>query len=190
MRRLFYQTSYLFKKVPWDTGITPPEIVTLIEEEKLSPGCSLDLGCGTGTNVIYLAKNGWQATGVDFIARPIRQARWKARVAGVAGSTKFLVGDVSQLEALDLSGPFDLTVDIGCGHSLNLAQRTNYIKGVAELMRSGGVMMVYWFCGLSNCDPEQVVESFSPYFQLVWKVVGEDTSVQNSSAWYRFKRIG
>jgi hypothetical protein len=30
---LFWDWLYLFKKTPWDTGITPPEIVALIERQ-------------------------------------------------------------------------------------------------------------------------------------------------------------
>ncbi len=190
MKRFSYRTRYLFQNTPWDTGITPPEIVALIEEEKLPAGRALDLGCGTGTNAIYLAKHGWQAVGVDFVARPVKKAKRKAQRAGVADRTNFLVGDVAHLEKLNLNGPFDLIVDIGCGHTLDLTQRTNYVKAAADLMRSGGVMMVYWFCGLPNCEPEQVIESFSPYFRAVWNSVGEDTAARHSSAWYRFERIG
>jgi SAM-dependent methyltransferase len=49
--------------VPWDTGITPPEIVRVVKE--LTPGKALDIGCGTGTNVRYLLERGWQAVGTS-----------------------------------------------------------------------------------------------------------------------------
>ena len=41
------------------------------------PGKALDLGCGTGTNVITLAENGWYAEGMDFVPRAVRIARRK-----------------------------------------------------------------------------------------------------------------
>ena len=73
MRRAFFSLWYLFSKPPWDTGIPAPELVRAIANRP--PGRALDLGCGTGTNVRYLAEHGWQATGLDFAPSAIAQAR-------------------------------------------------------------------------------------------------------------------
>ena len=43
----------------------------------MEPGRALDLGCGTGTNAIWLAQHGWTAVGVDFSALAIESARRK-----------------------------------------------------------------------------------------------------------------
>jgi len=78
LQRLFFNLWYYFNP-PWDTGITPPEVVEAIEgPEALRPGRALDLGCGTGTNSLYLARHGWNVVGVDLAVRAIRQARRKA----------------------------------------------------------------------------------------------------------------
>jgi methylase of polypeptide subunit release factors len=72
MRKLFFNLAYLQKPV-WDTGISPPELLDFIANH--NPGRALDLGCGTGTNSITLAKHGWEVTGVDFVKRAINLAR-------------------------------------------------------------------------------------------------------------------
>jgi len=69
---------YLNGRPPWDTGVTPPELVALVEEHDGPPGRVLELGCGTGTNAVYLARHGWDVTAVDLIDRAVEQAREKA----------------------------------------------------------------------------------------------------------------
>ena len=50
----------------------------------LVPGRALDLGCGEGADVIWLAQHGWQATGIDISATAIRHATAAAEASGVA----------------------------------------------------------------------------------------------------------
>ncbi|MDK1118669.1 MAG: methyltransferase domain-containing protein [Anaerolineae bacterium] len=68
-RNLFFKLIYYFKP-PWDTGISPPELFDFIKNNPA--GAAIDLGCGTGTNLIRLAQAGWDVTGVDFVARAIK----------------------------------------------------------------------------------------------------------------------
>ncbi|MFJ8225479.1 class I SAM-dependent methyltransferase [Streptomyces griseus] len=81
-------------KPPWDGGVTPPELVAVTEGPgALKPGRALELGCGTGTNAVYLARHGWQVVAVDLVDRPVRQAREKADAAGADVSV--LCGDAT-----------------------------------------------------------------------------------------------
>src|SRR4030088_2327032 len=62
MRRLWFGLWYwLPRRPPWDTGVTPPELERFMGSHP--PGRALDLGCGTGTNVVYLTRHGWTAGG-------------------------------------------------------------------------------------------------------------------------------
>ncbi|HEC23112.1 MAG TPA: class I SAM-dependent methyltransferase [Chloroflexi bacterium] len=194
IHRLFFWLRYLQGKAPWDTGITPPEIVALIEDEKLPPGRAIDLGCGTGTTSIYLAQHGWQVVGIDFIPKPIRRARQKAQRAGVADRTRFIVGDVTKLQHLDLGEPFDLAIDIGCSHGLSPEARTAYARALGQIVRPGGLFMLYTFRPTPErprgLEPEEVEALFAPEFRLTWSDLGEDSAAHAASAWYRFERVG
>ncbi|MEW5868767.1 MAG: class I SAM-dependent methyltransferase [Chloroflexota bacterium] len=139
-RKLFYTLFYL-RRPPWDSGISPPELMAFIESHP--PGKALDLGCGTGTNAITLARHGWQTTGVDFVGSAIRQAHRKARQAGL--DIDFRQGDVTQLQNIR-SGPFDLVLDIGCLHSLTPQGKAAYIANLEQLLAPGGTFLVYAFC--------------------------------------------
>src|SRR6266511_3280582 len=77
-----YGFLYRTGRTPWDTGVTPPEVVELVEgKTPLPPGRALDLGCGTGNEVAYLARHGWTATGVDLVQVAIDRAA--SRIEGL-----------------------------------------------------------------------------------------------------------
>ena len=182
MRRMLFSLWYW---VPgprrWDTGITPPELVRFVAVSP--PGRALDLGCGTGTNVVYLARHGWDAVGVDFAARAVAKARERARRAGVAST--FFVGDVTRLGFFGRT--FDLALDIGCLHTLAVGDRPRYADGLARVVRPGGTYLLYAFApggrvaGLSRDDVEAV---FGASFDLVRVEEG----VGRPSAWYTLTR--
>ncbi|HEX4451511.1 MAG TPA: methyltransferase domain-containing protein [Kofleriaceae bacterium] len=54
---------------------TAPNKLLVSTIEKLPPGTALDLMCGQGRNALYEASRGWRATGIDYSAVGIDQAR-------------------------------------------------------------------------------------------------------------------
>jgi len=189
MRRLFFDLWYwLPVRPPWDSGISPPELTAVVEGASLPAGRALDLGCGTGTNVIYLARHGWQAVGVDFAGGAIRLARRKARAAPaeVAARCEFHRADVTDLSTI--KPPFDLALDMGCLHSLERGGRARYAAGLARLLRPGALYLLYafkpgveWLPGLTE---EDVVGTFQESYHLAQVVQGTGWP----SAWYTFQR--
>jgi len=188
-RKLFFQLFYL-RKPPWDTNQTPPEVYEYMGSN--TPGRALDLGCGTGTNVITLAQAGWQAAGVDFVPKAIRAARRKARQAGV--DVDFYVGDVTRLE--EISGVFDLILDIGCFHGLDLAGRLSYRDQIKRLIAPGGAYMLYIFFRPERRDSfltgshatEADLESFSEFMSLEKRENGINRGIL-PSAWLTYRKV-
>ena len=184
-----FDLQYLLGQPPWDTEVTPPEVVELIEEG-LPPGRALDLGCGTGTNSIYLARHGWEVVGVDFSVLAILRARRKARRAGV--DCQFYRGDVTDLAFL--ADPFDLALDIGCLHSLPPEGCRRYVAEVARLLRPGGLYLLYAFTPRPDHSttrgvaPEEVRSLFAPAFTVEREEIGKDLSGPRS-AWYWLRRL-
>lgn len=70
----------------------------------LGPGRVLDLACGEGRNTVWLAQQGWNATGVDFSAVGVEKGRRLAADRGV--EVEWIVADVTtwppRAEAFDL----------------------------------------------------------------------------------------
>lgn len=181
-RRLFFNFSY-FRKPPWDTGISPPELLEHIATHP--PGRALDLGCGTGTNVITLAKAGWQVTGVDFVRRAIQVARRKVRQVGVNADLR--VGDVTRLD--DLRGPFDLILDIGCYHGLSTPGKQAYRENLCNLLAPTGNFLMYSIFR-QEAGPgmlEEDVRAFFNDFDLVQRQDGQDRR-DRQSAWFTFRK--
>ncbi len=128
---------YASGEVPWDHPLPPPELIALLAETP--PGRALDLGCGYGRAAIYLAQRGWQVDGVDFVALAVEEARRRADAAGV--QVAFHHGSVTDLAFLQ--PPFDLAVDVGCGHNLGPDGWRAYHAELRRLLRPGGLFLLF-----------------------------------------------
>ncbi len=137
----WFELYYLLGKTPWDTNITPPEIVALVESGRVKPGRALDMGCGTGTNVLYLQRHGFDATGVDFSRLAVTRARRKAAKAGLP--PQFHVADVLDSAHFPVAGPFDFVMDVGVMHIFDAAGRARYAATLAQVTRPGSIHYVY-----------------------------------------------
>jgi ubiquinone/menaquinone biosynthesis C-methylase UbiE len=83
-----------------EAGLDPDE-ATLLEKIPLKNGKLLLLGAGGGREAVYLAKKGFEVTGVDFSAGMMKSALENARKKGLAITG--LVQEISQLEVPDNS---------------------------------------------------------------------------------------
>jgi cyclopropane fatty-acyl-phospholipid synthase-like methyltransferase len=138
LQRIAFNFIYLFRP-PWDTEIPAPEIIRFISGK--TPGNVIDMGCGTGTNLLYLAQQKWMVTGIDFAPLAIYKAKRKLKNY----PNTLLVADITKLSDLDLPGPYDLVLDMGCLHSLSDTDRPQYIKGLEKWITPKGVLMIFSF---------------------------------------------
>ena len=60
-----------------------PNAQLVAEVSGLASGTALDVGCGEGGDVIWLARQGWRVTGADFAANGLVRAARHAEQAGV-----------------------------------------------------------------------------------------------------------
>lgn len=70
----------------------------------------LDLGCGPGTLAILCAKKGAQVVAIDLSDKMITFATERSIKEGVSDKITFILGDITQLEALLPKEKFDLIV--------------------------------------------------------------------------------
>jgi SAM-dependent methyltransferase len=190
---MFWNLWYLFGKPRWDTGITPPELVELVESGQVPPGRALDIGCGTGTNAVFLAQHGFEVVGTDVAWLAIRRARRKAREAGV--SATFHVSEAVRLgtpHGPSVGSPFDLAVDIGCFHSIQSDDRVAYASMLRRVLQEGGYYLLYaWgphrLLGRAvGLNPQETEALLTSDFECCWKRAGEEAG--SPSYWYLFRR--
>jgi SAM-dependent methyltransferase len=139
-----YRAFYLLRLRVWERSAPPRDVAALVEgPAALPPGRALDVGCGSGTDSIYLAQHGWDVTGVDIVGEAVELARRRATSANVR--VKFVQGDATRLRDLGLDGGFDLIVDFGCMHTLPADLRPAYVQSVSDVARPGATLLLYGF---------------------------------------------
>jgi cyclopropane fatty-acyl-phospholipid synthase-like methyltransferase len=184
--KLFFTLRYWLNNPPWDTGITPPELIEYLESHP--PGRALDLGCGTGTNVLTMTGYGWKATGIDFVSRAVRAARHKARRSGLEDRVRFITGDVLSPDILPAQ--FDLVLDIGCFHSFSGGEVDRYLDNIARWLVPGGGFLLYAHLNTSpgpgHGASEGDLEKLEARLHLVRRQDGEEFS--HPSAWLEYRR--
>src|SRR5262245_7159572 len=102
-----WNDRYRDGNLPWDTGQPSSELERVLSRNAIQPCRALELGCGTGTNSVWLAEQGFEVTGVDLAPLAVERAVKRAQAARV--NVHFLVADVLQLP--DLNGPFEFFFD-------------------------------------------------------------------------------
>jgi len=128
-----WNENYATGETPWDSDAPDPELVAAVERGAVRAGRALDVGCGTGTNALWLASQGFDVLGVDLSPLAIEQARAKA---GTSGGCRFAVCDFLQAPP---DGPFDIVFDRGCFHVFDDAERrARFAERVAGLLAPGG----------------------------------------------------
>jgi ubiquinone/menaquinone biosynthesis C-methylase UbiE len=170
-RQLLFKTFYRLGFVPWDGHPLATSLRALVEGDgALTAGTALDLGCGTGDNSIYLAKHGWQVTGVDFVAKPLAKARAKAEASNAA--VNFAQADVTRLSSEGIGSNFGLIVDNGCLHGMSPEDRDAYVREVTAVAAPDARLLLVEFVtggayGVPGIDPDDVKRRFAAGWTLL-----------------------
>lgn len=167
-----FDKRYKTGDLPWNINRPDYNLVGIVESHPVKPCKALDIGCGTGDNVIWLAREGFDVTGVDYAETAIKQARIKAKesdINSVFHTIDFLKNRVP-------GAPFGFIFDRGCFHSFNKAsERKLYARNVSGHLEKDGL----WLTLTGNVDDgrleigppkltaKDVVSAVEPYFEIL-----------------------
>jgi SAM-dependent methyltransferase len=133
-----WQARYRTNDIPWDTGHPSTELRRVVAEDGIAPCPALEVGCGTGTNAVWLAQQGFDVAANDISPLAIERARAKAAAAGV--SVRFVCGDLAN--APEIAGPFDFLFDRGVYHIVRNLDLPGYLRTLERTLRPGALALV------------------------------------------------
>lgn len=173
----------------WDVGRPCSHLVEAVEDETFRPGRAIVLGCGTGTNAIYLASKGFDVTGVDVAPTALIIAAEKADKVGV--QVEWMLADVVAMPKLE---EFDLVFDRGCYHHIQKYDSARYVETLRRLSHRSTRTLILAGSpadggrgGPPRVKEQTIRNDFSALFNFEWvRVVRFDTrdaNAQGDSAW-------
>lgn len=178
--------------LPWDTNKPDAHLVRVLDARDIAPCRVLEVGCGTGTNAIWLASLGFEVVATDIAATALERARAKARDQGVR--IGFL--ETSFPEGLP---PFELAFDRGVFHvNEDAAARAAFAHAVADRLTDDGVWIS--LCGSTDGPPREegpprvsaadLTAAVEPRFEILsmQSVVFETTRGDAPLAWLTVSR--
>ena len=127
----YWEQRYSGSERVW-SGKVNATMASVVAE--LSPGTAIDLGCGEGGDVLWLAEQGWTALGLDISATAVGRARDEAAARGL---------DSASFEAVDLDAwePEPASVDLVTASFFqsNVAlDRIAILRRAMTALRTGG----------------------------------------------------
>ncbi|WP_394834400.1 TPMT family class I SAM-dependent methyltransferase [Pendulispora rubella] len=133
-----WNDDYAAGDLPWDIGQPDPRLVEFVESGAVVPGRALDVGCGTGTDAVWLAERGFDVLGVDIAPLAVEQARSKLGASKLR--CRFATFDFLA-DAL-MEPPFDFVFDRGCFHGFEkVEERSRFAGRVAASLTTGGLWL-------------------------------------------------
>lgn len=132
---------------PWDSGLPAPELEEYFASlEGKYPKLVLEIGCGTGTNAIWMANHGCAVTTTEIAPTAMEAARKKA--AEARKQIDFHLIDICETTPVE-DGTQDFAFDRGVYHVIEGAKRSLFVERVAAALKPGS----FWL-SISGCKDE------------------------------------
>ena len=165
-----WQRHYDENDMGWDLGQVAPPFVRLWEEGILPLGKVLIPGCGRGHEVLFLAENGFEVTGVDFSEGAVTHLKNSLMERNLKG--QILYQDFFSLDNSH-DGVYDLTLKQTFFCAISPWQRQVYVQNVSRLLKPGGLLVGLFYHTDKEGGPpynttrEDIETHFSENFKIL-----------------------
>ena len=133
-----FNEQYREGSAPWDIGKPDFNLIQAVTATPIAPCKTLEIGCGTGDNTIWLSQQGFLVVGVDASEIAIEKAREKTANADV--TCKYAV--LNFLKSRVEGAPFGFAFDRGCFHTLDSTrERQTFAKQVNRHLSENGLWL-------------------------------------------------
>ena len=158
---------------PWDIGKEQGAFKRIIENHNIN-GPLLDIGCGTGENSLFIAKQlNISVTGIDTSNTAISKASEKAQLRNLQENATFLNYDLFKLS--EFNKKFNTIIDCGVFHMFDARSRVEYQNNVKKILHKNGKLFILAFSYLEplGIGPSQRLKERDYYnaFQNGWKIL-------------------
>jgi len=128
--------------IPWNISEPPELLVKAVKDGRIKPRKTVDLGCGAGNYAVWLARQGFDVTGMDISSHAIKLANQLATAKGVQCRfvTVDLLGDLAEYQ-----DSFEFAYDWELLHHISPEDRTTYLKNVHRILKPKGVYLSVCF---------------------------------------------
>lgn len=134
----FWNGLYSSKEKVW-SGKVNQTLAAVVSE--LTPGRSLDLGCGEGGDVLWLAEQGWQATGFEISDVAVERAQAEAQARGLAERAHFRTHNAQDWQPTEAE-TFDLVTASFFQSPVFLARDEIVKKAAGQLLPGGHLVLI------------------------------------------------
>ncbi len=109
----------------------------IVGEGLVRPCRTLELGCGTGANAVYLVRSGFEMTAIDSSPTAIERARTRAEQKGAL--LRFVLDDVFRFS--QTSGPFEFVFDSGFYHFMRQIDLDRFLDLLWRVTHPGSLYL-------------------------------------------------
>lgn len=143
----FYTVAYRIGFTPWEALLDHPPfanallgLVAQAEAGQPPYGKALDIGTGSGTWGVQLARRGWDVTGVDIIPKALKRADQRATEAGVP--IRLVECDITRMGTAEVGNGYQLLLDTGTFHGLTQSERAAMGRSVSAVASPDATLLI------------------------------------------------